>query len=218
MHALPQKVFIDGRNEVMGEEFFGEYYTHWSLIDKRPMLNKYHPDIVILPYQNDFLWVHFFNQDTSWRLAYVDELSAVYLRNGYAPSVPRLDSMSYTHNVQPIPDALIDSVLRRPDPSGSVPLSIREQYFPQREIGLSTFCYYDDRFDAAIQIGLDGLRRSTVPCPEMYYNLGNYFWEKKDYSHAAYCYERMLRTNEEPLAGSRLAQIRASFSPHPTMQ
>ncbi|MBI1804873.1 MAG: hypothetical protein HY033_13060 [Ignavibacteriae bacterium] len=218
IHAIPQKVFIDGRNEVMGEELFGEYYTHWNLVNKKPFLNKYQPEIVIFPHQNDFLWVHYFRQDSTWRLVYADELSAIYLKNGYANHVSRLDSTVLMRHFPQIVGAQVDSILQREYPGSPSLLSFKERYFPQQEIGLSTFCYYDDRFDAAIQIGLNGLARSTVPCPEMYYNLGNYFWEKKDFAHSAYCYERILRTNSEQLARGRLAQIRSGSAQHPTMQ
>ena len=218
IHALPQKVYIDGRNEVMGEDLIGEYYTHWALIDKKDLLEKYNPEIVIFPYQNDFLWVRYFHNDSTWRLAYVDELSAVYLKRGYADQVSRFEPRNFSKEFSPILGAQVDSVLHQEDVHASLSSFCAQQYFPQREIGISTFYYYNDDFDAAVQIGLNGLARSTVPCPEMYYNMGNYFWEKKDFERSAYCYARMLRTNNDGLASARLAQIHAGTAQRPTMK
>jgi hypothetical protein len=87
IYRMPQKVAIDGRLEVMGQEFFLKYLNDWNPIDKGPILSKYKPEIVIFPHESEFLWIHYFKQDTSWRLLYFDEFAAVYLKKGYADSL-----------------------------------------------------------------------------------------------------------------------------------
>ena len=207
--AIPQRVFIDGRNEVMGDRLFAEYSILWNGIDKKPLLEKYKPDIVIVPHQSEFLWVHYMRKDTLWRLVHFDELAAIYLKKGYADSVPSIPAGDRLGGYQPVQGSRIDSVLKRSDASTISLFSFRERYFPQKEVGLSTFCYYDDAFDAGIQYGLNALLLSTVPCPEVYYNLGHNFFENKDFNRAAYCYERFLRTNDDALARERLLRIRS---------
>ncbi len=207
--AIPQRVFIDGRNEVMGDRLFAEYSIFWNGIDKKPLLEKYNPDIVIVPHQSEFLWIHYMRKDTLWRLVHFDEMAAIYLKKGYADSVPSVAAGDRLGGYQQVPQSGIDTVLRRSDAPTISLLSFRELYFPQKEVGLSTFCYYDDAFDAGIQYGLNALLLSTVPCPEVYYNLGHNFFENKDFNRAAYCYERFLRTNDDQLARERLLRIRS---------
>jgi hypothetical protein len=207
MYMVPQQVSIDGRNEVMGEEFYYQYNTLWNAIDKKPMIEKYQPQIIIFPHQNEFLWIHYFKQDTTWRLAYFDEQAAIYLRKGYADTVQPRTYQVCMQDYGYVDSSRIDAILHLPYPHGYSLFSLKQQYFPQREMGLSTFCYYDDHFREAIQIGLNGLVRSTIPCPEIYYDLGHYFFENREFERATYCYKRFLEINSDNLARERLRMI-----------
>lgn len=206
IYALPQKVFIDGRTEVMGEEIFYRYSILWNQIDKRPIIEKYSPDIIIFPHQNEFLWVHYLRADSIWRLAHLDPLAAIYLRKGYAEGVPAL---AFNEADEGRGQADAGEILKSPSPGGIPLLQLKSHYFPLAELGLSTFHYYNDRFPEAIKVGLDGLSRSTVDCPEMYYNLGHYYFEIRDFGNAAYCYSRFLTSSEDKLASERLKMIRS---------
>jgi hypothetical protein len=203
IYSLPQKIFIDGRTEVIGEEMFYQYSILWNQIDKKPIIGKYNPEIIIFPHQNEFLWVHYLRSDTMWRLTYTDELAAVYLRKGYADDILALKSTDSSVRAD------VDKILKAPYPQGLPLLQFKQHYFPLAELGLSTFYYYNDWFENAAKVGLEGLNKSTVACPEMYYNLGHYYFELKDFAQSAYCYERFLKTNSDGLASERLKMIRS---------
>jgi len=208
IYALPQKVFIDGRTEVMGEEFFYKYSILWNQIDKSQIIQKYNPDIIIFPHQNDFLWIHYLKKDSLWRLVYADDISVIYLRNGYADNIPVFDTENTLSEFEKIGNDRIDEILKRPYKKTGL-FSFKKKYFPLKELGLSTFFYFNDQFDEAIQVGLNGLMRSDVSCPELYYNLGHFFFEKRDFDRSAYCYDRFLKTNDDALARSRLTMMRS---------
>jgi hypothetical protein len=207
IYILPQKISIDGRNEVIGEEFYYKYSILWNQIDKKPIIDKYQPDIIIFPHQNEFLWIHYFKKDTAWRLLYFDEFAAIYIKKGYANSISAVTYNERMSGYKKIGESQIDDILKRDYPHTLSMLTLRNQYFPLCEMGLSTFCYYDDRFAEAIQIGLNGLLKSTVACPEMYYDLGHYFFENKEFERAVYCYQRYLETNSDALALARIKLI-----------
>ncbi len=204
MNALPQKVFIDGRNELTGEQFFREYWNMNSDFGKKLVVEKYKPDIIIFPYSKAPSWVQYFRKSADWRLTYFDEAAAVYLRKDYRPDVATVDSRFQSEDVNQFENAKLDSLLRSFEGDGFFSSLVREQYYPQQELDLSGFCYYNDWLDAAIYYAAIGLRRSTIECPEVYFNLGTYFYQKKDYERAKYCYWRFLQTNRNPIAEQRL--------------
>jgi hypothetical protein len=209
IYMLPQKVSIDGRLEVMGEEFYGKYSFLWNSIRKEKILAEYQPEIVIFAHQYEFLWIHHFKKDTTWRLLYFDELAAIYVKKGYADSIPPFTYTAQLSQYKNIDSTEIDDILRQD--YSHVPQIFRftKRYFPSKELGLSTFCYYDDHFEEAIQIGLHGLLKSTESCPEMYYDLGLYFFENKEFERSAYCFQRYLETNSDSLASQRVELIRS---------
>ncbi len=207
IYMLPQKISIDGRNEVIGEEFYYKYSILWNQIDKKSIIDKYQPEIIIFPHQNEFLWIHYFKKDTAWRLLYFDEYAAIYIKKGYADSISAVTYNERMSGYKKIGESQIDDILKRDYPHTLSMLTLRKRYFPLCEMGLSTFCYYDDRFAEAIQIGLNGLLKSTAACPEMYYDLGHYFFENKEFERAVYCYQRYLETNSDDLALARIKLI-----------
>jgi hypothetical protein len=209
MNKLPQKVAIDGRFEIIGEQFFIKYTRLWNQINKGPMLKEYEPQIVIFPHQNNFLWIHYFRKDTTWRLLYFDELSAVYIKKGYADDVPAYSYADQMKDYPPVSGAQIDSILGARYSADFYPLSFEKRYYPQMEMGLSTFCYYDDHFEEAVRIGLHGLMISSEAWPEMYYDLGHYFYELKEFERAKNCYLRYLETNVNQLASDRVSEIQS---------
>ena len=207
IQRLPQKVFIDGRNEVLGETLFREYSALWNAEDKSPLLAKYTPDIVVVPTMYEVTWIEYLKRSGAWRAVHVDEAAAVYLRSGYADTLAAIGDAALLEGMSAYRESDIDPILTGEYRLASF-VSLTPAYFPQREISLSTYCFYDDRLDAAVQIGLNALTRATVPCPEAYYNLGNFFFAKRDFRRALYCYERFLTTNNDPLALERYRLLR----------
>jgi hypothetical protein len=204
IEMIPQKIAIDGRNEVFGEKFYTEFSEMWDANDKKPILQKFDPDIIIFPPLFEFAWVDQLRHDPSWRLVYVDEVAAIYLRAGYAPIIPPIGPEDVLRTIPRIDESKINAQLKRDYPVSPSWWSTKRVYFPQREIGLSTFCFYNGWYDAACQVALNGLGKATVPCPELYFDLGNFFFEMRQANRAEYCYSRFLRTNNDSLAIERV--------------
>lgn len=190
IYTLPQKVCIDGRNEVFGEDFFSEYFNLWSDVNKEPILERFRPDIIVFPHQYEFSWIDYFRKDTLWRLVYFDELAAVYLKRGYAENIPSVNYLFQLNSYPVIAQSQIDSLLRKEDPNECSVFSFKKQYFPRKEIGLLGFCLYHQWYQPAIQFGLNGLEKSSMVCPELYYNLAMTFFATKELDRATYCYKR----------------------------
>ena len=89
MWTRPEPVFIDGRLEVMGEEFF-LYYR--GCLSSKPRLeacvDRYGIRAIVFPYRLRPRLVEFLSRDPDWRLVYFDHLAALFAREG--PGVDEL--------------------------------------------------------------------------------------------------------------------------------
>jgi hypothetical protein len=86
--ATGQKTFIDGRAEVMGEEHFRRYL---ELKDPRRIgaaLERFDPDLVVVPHTRIPLWQFTFARKLHWKMIYADDRWALFLRPGLRPDLP----------------------------------------------------------------------------------------------------------------------------------
>lgn len=118
--VLPQPVFIDGRLEVMREKLFQEEVDSWRAGGLAPLLEKYRPDLIVFDYQSaSRAWLPQLRDRDDWRLIHVDDLVAIFARQGYAPGVPALDPdlLPRAWGVGVPPDeARVRRILERPVP------------------------------------------------------------------------------------------------------
>ncbi|MDP2884009.1 MAG: hypothetical protein Q8P51_03180 [Ignavibacteria bacterium] len=188
---VPQKSYIDARNEVMGEDLAREYLETNSANGLRQLVQKYQPDVILFPHKDGLSWLEFLQSDPAgWRLVYFDELAAMYLRNGYAGEVLAVHHDSMMASLGGLLPAELDSVLRRSFQKSVFDPFIRGQYFPVRESELSAFCSDNGWDRLAIRYAVEGIRRTTVPCPEIFYNLSIYFQKVGDRDRAELCLRR----------------------------
>jgi hypothetical protein len=212
MDALDEPVFIDGRNEVIGDEFFSKYLHSYAPGGLDALIREYRPEIAVFDYLKASPWLTHFLEDSEWRLVHVDELAAVYLRTDNSPGVPALTEQSFSSELPRFEGDAIDRILRRQPPAGLAGLLsdlASRQYYPRKEINTSLFAYANGWLDSAIRIGLEGMRKTTVAVPDLYFNTGAYFYDAGDDERALYCYERFLLTDHDPLAVSRVRELRS---------
>lgn len=89
---LEQPVFIDGRLEVMREELYQEVVDSWDggLLK---LIWKYQPDIIAYNYHAYYPWTPQLAGMSNWRLVYLDESAAAFVRDGYADTIPTVDPL-----------------------------------------------------------------------------------------------------------------------------
>lgn len=89
---LRQPVFIDGRLEVMREQLYQEIVDSWD--GGLPnLIQKYQPDIIAYNYLAYYPWTRQLSGMSNWRLIYLDESAAVFVRHGYAVGIPTIDRL-----------------------------------------------------------------------------------------------------------------------------
>ncbi|TAL63062.1 MAG: hypothetical protein EPN85_01010 [Bacteroidetes bacterium] len=204
-----QKVSLDGRLEVMGEDLFIEQINALSPEAKTKLILKYSPDIILFAYCMTPDWITYLLHQPDWRLAYADGSTAVYLKNGYAPSIPAADDKTFTSSVSVFSDTKIDSILRNKGVESFLSFFFTPQYYPSEELNKTFFCFYYGWINAARQITIDGFRKSSSPPAESYQNLGTIYYGYKDKNRALYCYEKYLREHKNEAIEKRVKFLKS---------
>ncbi len=196
MHMLPQKVFIDARNEVIGEEFFKEFTSFRTPKGREAILRKYNPEIIAFPRRvEEKTWLRYLRTSPDWRLVYLDDISVIFLKKDYAPQIPTLDSNKAASGAPARSLRQIDEIIYQPKHSNFFSGFFTPQYFPNEEMDMVGGMLAMRWIEPAIRYGVEGLRRSTVDVPEMYYNLAEAFRLRGDWERAIYCYRRYHNAN-----------------------
>lgn len=203
MHATPNKVFIDGRLEVYGEQFYKSYLELSGPQQEtyfKQFTDTYQVKAIFFPYEISPSWVHYLKKNPDWRLVYYDEIAAIYLKSGYRPDITTVDSSFVRNSVS------FERVKRNHEYyiHHKYPAHFfKRQFFPSKEKALSYFMYLNDWNDQAIRTAEQGLLSATAYYPELLFNLGSYYYKKKMYHEASLCYNQFLKTNDHPVARKR---------------
>jgi tetratricopeptide (TPR) repeat protein len=211
MWKLREQVFIDGRLEVMGEEFYQEYLTAAREGNLLNLLDKYNADIVIFPYLTNVSWLQQLRRAPIWRLAYYDTTSVIYTRANANMHIPVPKKPETTPSGLEIPLQSRGEMLylkRHTGFSHWLQGFFKTRRFPVETMNLGIFFYFFDQLDEAEAFLLDALKTSRGSYYETYNNLGAVYFKKKMYKEAAFCYQAVLR--EQPkniIARDRLKQI-----------
>lgn len=88
--TLPQPVFIDGRLEVMKESIYQEITKSWNG-GLSQLVARYNPDLIVYNYLNYYPWTLQIKEMKTWRLIYVDGISAIFVRHDYRSDIPTFD-------------------------------------------------------------------------------------------------------------------------------
>ena len=210
MWALPQKVFIDGRNEMMGEEFFTYYQKILSSQeDMEQAARRYGFQWIILPYEFAPDVLARLSADGRWRLAYVDWLAAVFVREG--PDAPGwVDRTSVERRAPEAPETAALPGLG--GPPRRAPLLrwlsglIKPPRYPLEAKSRGIFHYFRKEYAQAEAWYRAALASGGDDYYEFYHNLGSaLFWQKK-YAQAAACFRVVLEEDpDNRIARDRLA-------------
>ncbi len=210
MWALSEPVFIDGRLEVMGEEFFAGYRRTLTV---RPELERavarYGIGWTVFPYKIAPRMLRERSADPAWRLAHVDPLSVVFVRAG--PSAAALVDATVSHR----PEALEFESL--PGLGGPARVSRWSWWlgglggrreFPTEAFQLGLFHLFRGAHEPAAAYFGQALRQSDGRFLEIYNNLGATLFRMNRLAQAQACYEVVLE--EDPhhaIARRRMGEI-----------
>ncbi len=213
---LKQKIFIDGRLEVMREAFFSDYKKAFVMGGLRTLIEKYQPDLIAFDFVASLIWNQQLRQLNDWRLIHLDETAAVYARKDYAQHIPTIsltDALTRLNLPESFSEAERNALLSLPEPSRIEKWLSgfwRTQPYPYQLMELGVFCYQNGDAPAAERCYLQYIKETRGELAESFFNLASLYYRAKEPALARYCYEKYVRMGgNHPLAQKRLSELGA---------
>lgn len=197
MAHFNEQVLIDGRMDVLPEDFFNKYVE--SLEQKNGVQNllvEYKPDIVIFPYIKASNWWYYFivqQEQSGYKPVYVDGLAVIYLKSAVYPHIPALTGREILHDTDLSALSRMNETIRKSASKGAMVLVKglwQQQSFSIADQNMATYCFTNGFDTAALSYSVLGIEKSTVQTPNIYTNLALYFTEKKMYGLAEICEDK----------------------------
>ncbi len=195
----PQKIFLDGRLQVMGSDLFAQYTRTRQPGGLLSLADHYGADILIFTLPNH--WVNDLAKATSWRPVYADGTAALYLREGYAPQVPALQDAQILRQEGVSNDILAQAPgLLRLSPAPAWEAFgegfFRKEDYPYRLAHLGVFLFLTGHPAGGEAFYLEAIRRGGGRYGAFYFNLGQFYYLEGRAAEAGLCMRRVLQ--EDP--------------------
>ncbi len=193
----PQKVFIDGRTaDVMGEDLYKEDMASFAPGGLKPLIEKYGFDIIFFNPISARQWIFELRKMQDWRLVYLDESVAIYLRNHYAPQIPLLNENQLLPERGIVFSSEEDlTLLEKPSPAvwkNFFEGFYRPAIFPRGLLSMALFNYHLENFRIAEPLFLECIRRSRGQYDDFYFEAGLMYFFAKKYDYSRICLTRVL--------------------------
>lgn len=201
--ATRRPVFVYGWNEVHGPEFYRDYLRFKDPRQMPAQLAAWHQDLALVPHNELPQWFAVLAARPDWRCVYVDDVSAVFFHQSYAPQTPPWRGPGAETGRPADEDAILRQAAARHMPSLLDSLA-HPHYEPRRELRRTALALLTRNPQEAIRAGLEGLHRSTFPAPELLLNMGHAYYALRERERALVCYAAALRDLDDDVARSRL--------------
>jgi tetratricopeptide (TPR) repeat protein len=206
MWTLPEPVFIDGRLEVVGEEFYEAYRAALSSPERlEAQVTRYGIRWLIFPYAINARLLGQVSGDARWRLAYFDHLAAIFVRadpnsgghldpleaNPQAPvDIAALPGLGFTARPGRV-DRWLDGLIHR-------------QTFPADAYNRGLFHLFRNELPRAVASFVGATAESGGLYYETYNNLGAALYRQGRIGEAQACYRVVLDERpDNPIARER---------------
>jgi hypothetical protein len=199
--ALPQPIFVDGRLEVMGEEFYAKQLAGRTQPGGLAgLLAEYRPDIILMMGIDTPHWILDLKGMPDWRLAFVSGSGIAYLRNGYAPQVAALEGEAFlgARGVgRPTREEALEC-LKAPGPGSFRHVLegfLLPQDYPRGAMRMAMFFHTLGDAKTAESLYLDRLKAAQGKYYDQYMNLGSLYFQEGRVEEARLCMEQVLKAD-----------------------
>ncbi len=190
--ATQRPVFIDGRAELTGPEFFERYQYLEDPALLAPALDEFAIDFAVFPIGEAPTWWTWFRESEDWRLVFVDDRNLIFFRAGFAPHVPptTIGEDARTASLLERERALNAAIERRPP--GFLSTLFDAHYYPMAEMRRCIFHWSQEDHRAALAAGLEACERGTIDSADVLLAVGNVLWSMDLRGPARRCLQAVL--------------------------
>ncbi len=173
----PQLSFIDGRSEVMSDDFYAEYLESQAPGGLSHLVARYQPQLILVDYNTHNTWVDQLRGSSDWRLIYLDDCSALYAAKDYALQLPTFDFTNLLSNYE-IPFILEEDMLSIVSQGNPHPFNywvsgfFKPQTYPLGLSNLGLFALKYGQYPVARMFFLRCLQLAGGHYEEIFFNLG----------------------------------------------
>ncbi len=210
----PQPSFIDGRSEVVRNDFYEAYLESGQPGGLARLVSFYQPQLILMDYIPSGTWADQLKETPGWRLIYLDSLSALYAAPGYAPELSAVDfsTLPPAYGYPYLPDPEIVNVLSQETPHPWVHWFhgfYRPQRYPLGLSNLGLFALKYGQYPAAQMLFLGCLQEAGGGFGEIYFNLGLSSLRMGNYNLGRLCLQEALQADP---ANAEARKILSHFS------
>jgi tetratricopeptide (TPR) repeat protein len=213
MWALPEPVFIDGRLEVVGEQFF-TYYLEALNSEKglEACVQRYGIQWVVFRYASNPRLLSHLSGDARWQLAYFDSVAAIFVRA--SPEARRYVEPTLPATFTPRRPIDLASLPGFGDYARDIGFGHflaglwRREILPKEPRNRGIFHYVRGELDLAQVQFARAIRESRGAYDELYIDLGTTLLRQGKVGDARRCYLIVLENDpDNELARARLAEL-----------
>ncbi len=205
----PQPSFIDGRSEVMEDRFYEDYLESLKPGGLYPLLARYQPQLVLVDYNADSSWSNQLKDSPDWRLICLDDCSALYAANGYAPQFKAVDfsNLPIALGIPWLPDDEMTAVMDQLKPNRSaawIAGFYKPQSYPLGLSGLGLFTMKYGQYFLARLLFLHCLQEAPGKYEEFYFNLAVSNLHLGNFSLGRICLQDTLQLDPGNIEANRM--------------
>lgn len=195
-------VFIDGRLEVIKEDFYKEYLTGFSGNGLQNLSQKYDAKVIINDIAN-YNWTSQMNESKEWSLIHWDQTASVYAKNSYADNVnfdfvsglktAGIDTNDFTINrtAEIINSGYISGI------GDWIEGFYSRKIKPLEYMRMGNFAFDNSDYRSAEILYLSFIKKSKGALDELTYsdvysNLGSVYYLLNQFQNSLICYEKYL--------------------------
>jgi len=194
-----QRVFIDGRLEVMKEGLYNKVVESWDN-GLSGMIDEYKPDLIVYNYLKYYIWTTQLTELHDWKLIYLDGVAVVFARKDISQNIPEVDlsELPDKYNIAANSDdeevsKILDSEFQSKYKNWMSGFYENVDFKNKNLLNIASFCLQLKQYKTAEKFFVEVLRKTEGNEKYVYYALAEIYKSSGDNEKANICFHKILK-------------------------